>query len=586
MTENFQKNFGVLLAFLAALFALLFFWTYQVYSLNAPTQWTKADHQFKETENHTERLITIIGFQGLIHNFKDYLIQGNENNKEQFFGHFEAAREELKLLQDRFGVAAEQQISTIESTLRNYFVNINKVDQLRKEGKSVSEIDATLAIDDTAAFMALQALLEMQDQEQAEIRGIVVAALEKDQSNLVSLYTTLFAIGLLLSVAVVMGLRFDYLKRRAVEKQSETKSLLESFLDNSTVPFLIADMDNRIRHCNLAAAALLGTRPRNLIGAAMAQIIDLPAFEDETNNSPKSGTVKGFSTFVELQDGKKIPVQADLTTNKDGTMRIVALFDQRSEIKMRERILLEAEQKLTKVTIDGGQAIRRDVQNFIDLIRRYMEQIKEVPLGQDKQVEYADSALAMAEALKENLAEYLPLSGPLADSKSVLKLQDLTVEKFEKTVKDSLRMFERVVKEKNLTLNWVNKVPVKKEIDFPAQLERILANLVSNAVKYTEQDGAIKISTSIKDNSLNVKVEDTGIGIPAKDIPKIFEPGVRMQDAANMSRGQGIGLYSVRQSVRKLGGEITCSSYKGIGTDFVVRIPLHQSMSVDRFKAT
>ncbi|USG63142.1 ATP-binding protein [Sneathiella marina] len=578
MTENFQKNFGVILAFLAALFALLFFWTYQVYSLNAPTQWSEADHQFKETENHTERLITIIGFQGLIHNFKDYLIRGDEANKEQFFGHFEAAREELKLLQDRFGVAAEQQITTIEATLRNYFVNINKVDQLREEGKTVNEIDAALAIDDTAAFAALQALLELHDEEQAEIRSIVVAALEKDQSNLVSLYTTLFAIGLLLSVAVVMGLRFDYLKRRAVEKQSETKSLLESFLDNSTVPFLIADMDGRIRHCNLAAASLLDTQPRNLIGAAMSQILDLPASEPdiEAGNAPKSNTVKGIATVLELQDGKQIPVQADLTTNKDRTMQIVALFDQRSEIKMRERILLEAEQKLTKVTIDGGQAIRRDVQNFIDLIRRYVGQIKEVPLGQDKQEEYADSALAMAEALKENLAEYLPLSGPLADSKSVLELQDLTIEKFEKTVKDSLRMFERVVEEKNLTLNWVNRVPLKKETDFPAQLERILANLISNAVKYTAEDGAIKISTSIKDNLLNVKVEDTGIGIPAKDIPKIFEPGVRMQDAANMSRGQGIGLYSVRQSVRKLGGEITCSSYKGVGTDFVVKIPLHK----------
>lgn len=576
MTENFQKNFGVILALLAALFALLFFWTYQVYSLNAPTQWSAADHQFKETENHTERLITIIGFQGLIHNFKDYLIRGEEENKEKFFGHFESARAELKLLQNRFGVAAELQISTIEETLRKYFININKVDQLREEGKSVNEIDAVLAIDDTAAFKALQALLEMHDEEQAEIRSIVVAALEKDQSNLVSLYTTLFAIGLLLSVAVVMGLRFDYLKRRAVEKQSETKSLLESFLDNSTVPFLIADTEGRIRHCNLAAASLLDTQPRNLVGAAMSQILDLPTTDAETDISSKPSTIKGIATVLELQDGKQIPVQVDLTTNKDGTMQIVALFDQRSEIKMRERILLEAEQKLTKATIDGGQAIRRDVQNFIDLIQRYIGQTKEVPLGQDKQEEYADSALAMAEALKENLAEYLPLSGPLADSKSVLKLQDLTAEKFEKTVKDSLRMFERVVEEKNLTLNWVNKVPLRKETDFPAQLERILANLISNAVKYTAKDGAIKISTSIKDNLLNVKVEDTGIGIPAKDIPKIFEPGVRMQDAANMSRGQGIGLYSVRQSVRKLGGEITCSSYKGVGTDFVVKIPLHK----------
>lgn len=577
MTENFQKNFGVILAFFAALFALLFFWTYQVYSLNAPSQWSAADSQFKEIENHTERLITLIGFQGLIHNFKDYLIRGDNEVKEEFFGHFEAAREELKFLQGRFGVAAEQQISTIEETLRNYFASINKVDQLRSEGKSVSEIDAALKIDDAAAFAALQSLLVMHEEEQSEMRRVVVAALEKDQSNLVSLYTTLFAIGLLLSVAVVMGLRFEYLKRRAIGKQSETKSLLESFLDNSTVPFLIADVSGRIQHCNLAAASLLETKPKNLIGATISQIIDLPPFEGDDENHIKCKSKKGITTVLEHRDGQIIPIQVDMTTNKDGTMRIFALFDQRSEIKMRERILLEAEQKLTKATIDGGQVIRRDVQNFIDLILQYVTQTKDDTLSPDKQKEYADSALAMAEALKENLAEYLPLSGPFADSKTVLELQDLTSEKFEKTVKDALTMFNRAVAEKNLTLNWVNKVPVRKEIDFPAQMERILANLVSNAVKYTEKDGAIKISTSIKDSLLFLKVEDTGIGIPAQDIPKVFEPGVRMQDAANMSRGQGIGLYSVRQSVRKLGGEITCSSYKGVGTDFVVRIPLHKS---------
>jgi signal transduction histidine kinase len=577
VTENFQNNFGVILAFLAALFALLFFWTYQVYSLNAPSQWNAADNQFKDIENHTERLITLIGFQGLIHNFKDYLIRGDEDVKEEFFGHFEAAREELKLLQGRFGVAAEQQIATIEETLRNYFASINKVDQMRSEGKSIGEIDAALRIDDAAAFDALQSLLELHEQEQAEIRQVVVAALEKDQSNLVSLYTTLFAIGLLLSIAVVMGLRFEYLKRRAVEKQSETKSLLESFLDNSTVPFLIADVGGKIEHCNLAAASLLETKPGNLVGASISQIIDLPPFEKTGENNLDCNSKKGITTVIEQRDGQIIPIQVDMTMNKDGTMRIFALFDQRSEIRMRERILMEAEQKLTKATIDGGQAIRRDVQNFIDLILQYIAQTKDETLSPDKQKEYANTAYTMAEALKENLAEYLPLSGPFADSKSVLELQDFTSEKFEKTVKDALNMFKRAIAEKNLTVNWVNKVPLKKEIDFPAQMERILANLVSNAVKYTEKDGAIKINTLIKDNLLLLKVEDTGIGIPAQDIPKIFEPGVRMQDAANMSRGQGIGLYSVRQSVRKLGGEITCSSYKGVGTDFVVRIPLYAS---------
>ncbi|PHQ72198.1 MAG: hypothetical protein COB93_01245, partial [Sneathiella sp.] len=254
MVENFQKNFGVILAFLAALFALLFFWTYQVYSLNAPTKWIQADRQFNDAEDHTERLIALIGFQGLIHNFKDYLIRGDEAHKEKFFTYFENARAQLKFVEQRYGPVAAEQVAVIDEVLRAYFVNVNKVEQLRAEGKSIREIDAAIEIDDAPAFAALQQLLAMDEQDRADIRMLVLTALEKDQSNLNSLYTTLIAIGLLLGVAVVMGLRFEFLKRRAMEQQSQTKSLLEGFLDFSTVPFLIAGANGKIRHCNLAAA--------------------------------------------------------------------------------------------------------------------------------------------------------------------------------------------------------------------------------------------------------------------------------------------------------------------------------------------
>nr|WP_246157266.1 ATP-binding protein [Sneathiella litorea] len=124
--------------------------------------------------------------------------------------------------------------------------------------------------------------------------------------------------------------------------------------------------------------------------------------------------------------------------------------------------------------------------------------------------------------------------------------------------------------------NWVNHVPEGREIDFPAQLQRILNNLVSNAVKYTKNGGAIKISTSLEAENLMLKIEDTGIGIEEEDIPRIFERGVRMKNAAQMSGGLGIGLYAVQETLRNLHGEITCNSYAGIGSDFVVKIPMSQ----------
>ncbi|MAZ04101.1 MAG: hypothetical protein CMN56_13295 [Sneathiella sp.] len=569
MAENFHRNFGVILAFLASLFALLFFWTYQVYSLNAPAQWMAADKQFSETTDNNEQVMSLVGFHGMIHNFKDYLLRGEQKSKAEFFTEFENAREELNIVRAHFGDAAEEQIAAIDKTLRDYFVSINRIDQLREEGKSIAEIDSTISINDEAAFAAFREILTMYEEEKTRFRTLILNAMEKDSENLQSLYTTLFAIGLLLVVAVVMGLRFEYLKRQAMQQQSTTKSLLESFLDYSTVPFLVAGSDKIIRHCNRAAAKLLETKPGNLVGASLSQIIEaeLPPSDGQ---SLESGRTRSVRTHLELQSGRKIPVRADFSANRDGTMRIVALFDQRSELKLRERILYEAEHKLANDTIDGSLSIRREIQKFNELVTDFVRHI-----GKDEKG-FAERAQKIAEALKSHVTDFISLSNPVTEGRHGVNLDGPVSEKFNTAISAALEKFEKPVREKKLMFNWVNSVPEGREVDFPAQLKRILDNLMSNAVSYTKPDGAIKMTTSLEGEHLILKIEDTGIGIEEEDIPRIFERGVRMKNAAQMCGGLGIGLYAVQETLRNLGGEITCTSYAGIGSDFVVRIPMTQ----------
>jgi|TARA_R110002124_G_scaffold78287_2_gene209223 two-component system phosphate regulon sensor histidine kinase PhoR len=569
VVENFHKNFGVILAFLASLFALLFFWTYQVYSVNAPAQWMEADQHFSETTDNSEQVMSLVGFHGMIHNFKDYLLRGDQKDKADFFVEFEHAREEMEIIRAHFGDAAQEQIAAIDATLRDYFVSINRIDQLREEGKSIAEIDSTISINDEAAFAAFREILTMYEEEKDRIRTLVLNAMEKDNENLQSLYTTLVAIGLLLVVAVVMGLRFEYLKRQAIQQQSTTKSLLESFLDYSTVPFLVAGSDKIIRHCNRAAAQLLETKPGNLVGASLSQIIeaDLPPSDMQ---SLESGRARRVRTNIELQSGRKIPVRADFSANRDGTMRIVALFDQSSELKLRERILFEAEHKLANDTIDGSLSIRREIQKFNDLVAEFARHV-----GKDEKG-FIDRAREIAEALKSHVTDFISLSNPVTEGRLAVNLDGPVSQKFNGTVSTALEKLEKPVREKNLMFNWVNNVPEGREVDFPAQLQRILDNLLSNAVNYTKPDGAIKMTTSLEGEQLVLKIEDTGIGIEEEDIPRIFERGVRMKNAAQMCGGLGIGLYSVQETLRNLGGEIICTSYAGIGSDFVVRIPMMQ----------
>jgi diguanylate cyclase (GGDEF)-like protein/PAS domain S-box-containing protein len=102
--------------------------------------------------------------------------------------------------------------------------------------------------------------------------------------------------------------------------------------------------------------------------------------------------------------------------------------------------------------------------------------------------------------------------------------------------------------------------------------ERIVLNLVSNALKYTHA-GSVRVSLRIADGNGDLKVLDTGIGIAAEDHAHVFERFGRVrQDAARSYEGVGIGLALVRQLAQRLGGDVEVESALGIGSCFTVRI--------------
>jgi signal transduction histidine kinase len=108
-----------------------------------------------------------------------------------------------------------------------------------------------------------------------------------------------------------------------------------------------------------------------------------------------------------------------------------------------------------------------------------------------------------------------------------------------------------------------------------AHVERILTNLVENAIKYSPSGGSIEIGASPADRMVRFHVRDEGIGIPAAECERIFEKFTRLdpQMARGIS-GTGLGLYICRELVRQLGGDIRCAPNEGAGTTFTFDIPI------------
>jgi signal transduction histidine kinase len=110
------------------------------------------------------------------------------------------------------------------------------------------------------------------------------------------------------------------------------------------------------------------------------------------------------------------------------------------------------------------------------------------------------------------------------------------------------------------------------------RLERVVGNLLNNAIKYSPVGGAITISLSHEHGETSdwavLALQDEGIGIPAADLPHIFEPFRRADNSKGKIQGTGVGLTSAAQIIEQHAGTITVESEEGVGTLFTIRIPL------------
>ncbi len=127
------------------------------------------------------------------------------------------------------------------------------------------------------------------------------------------------------------------------------------------------------------------------------------------------------------------------------------------------------------------------------------------------------------------------------------------------------------------------KLVIEEAVDVPAQtlgdakrLTQILVNLVTNAIKFTDQ-GEVRLSMSRQGGSLQLTVSDTGMGIPPERLADLFQPFVQVHDTQGPQAGTGLGLAICKRLVELMGGSIDVQSQRGHGTIFRVALPLKEA---------
>ena len=139
-----------------------------------------------------------------------------------------------------------------------------------------------------------------------------------------------------------------------------------------------------------------------------------------------------------------------------------------------------------------------------------------------------------------------------------------------------LSRVRRVARNKNITLNWKR---FGKTADYTVygdetQLTSMFNNLVDNAVKYTLPGGRVEVTGDSTEEEVVVSITDTGIGIPEKKLPRVFERFYRIdKDRSKATGGTGLGLSIVRHVAENHGGHVTVESALGEGSTFTVHLP-------------
>lgn len=158
-----------------------------------------------------------------------------------------------------------------------------------------------------------------------------------------------------------------------------------------------------------------------------------------------------------------------------------------------------------------------------------------------------------------------------SEEEIVFEAEDIELKDF---IENVLASFQSRAEENSITMEVISKENFDYlKIDLNS-LHQIIANLVDNALKYSSQGGNVSISLEESEEMISISVRDSGLGIPERDLPHIWDRFYRVdKDRSRETGGTGLGLAIVKQLTEKNGGQVEVESVLGKGSIFSVRFP-------------
>ena len=386
------------------------------------------------------------------------------------------------------------------------------------------------------------------------------------------------------------GVLFGYLKitrdlteRRQTEevlRQSEEKFrlLVEGVMDYA---IFMLDPDGRVASWNVGAERIKGYRADEIMGRHFSTFYPREAIADgkperELREALEHGRVEDEGWRIR-KNGERFWANVVITALRgaDGVLRGFAKITRDLSERRRVEALREADRQKNEFLA----LLAHELRNPLAPIRTALHVIGQ-PRAEPSEIArahaIAERQLRHMARLMDDLLDVVRVGEGRIDLKrEMVDLRDL--------VRRSVEAAGSAANERRHNVEVdVPPDPIRLSVD-PTRVEQVLANLLGNAIKYTDRGGHIRVRASRDGGDAVIEVSDNGIGIEPKALPRIFD--LFVQEDRRLDRsvgGMGIGLTLVRRLVELHGGTVEASSPgPRLGSRFVVRLPLRQPGALD-----
>ena len=333
---------------------------------------------------------------------------------------------------------------------------------------------------------------------------------------------------------------------------------LEAILNSTPDPVLVTDASNRLILANPAASHVFGLTIRRGERPGIEQTVQVKAL----NELLMSSSSEKRSAEVPMPDGKTYLAMASPMTADGRTVGRVCILRDVTQLK-----------EIDTLKSDFVSTVSHDLRSPLTLMRGYASMLEMAGELNEQQKNYSKMIVQGVDNMAKLVNNLLDLGR--IDFGVGLQVENVPILDIVERVTSSLQL-QATHKKISLGVEIPKDLPNTIEAD-QALLQQAVYNLVENALKYTPEGGVVTVHLQCAANTLTFAIQDSGIGIPKSDVPRLFEKFYRGTNREALAqRGTGLGLAIVKSIAERHGGRVWVESELGHGSTFFLLIPLTQ----------